>query len=254
MIMRLSAPSDAIEFSAQNIYGERVRLSDFKGKRVMLSFFRDAACPFCNLRLYELTHQYTAWKKGGLVVIAVFSSPSDQVQAFVARNPRPFHMISDPELAIYRRYGVEHSTTALFKALIFKMPRIIGGVKTGGRPSKNPNIRLVPADFLIDEQGQVAETWYGRDTSDHIPLERVQAFIDQGKAQSAAVSVAEEALAAAQEQLTVVEEKYAAVSARCAKLEAQVRSLAHMNALQKQLLSAYKKEAEPLQNTVASTV
>ena len=34
----------------------------------MLSFFRDAACPFCNFRIYELTHKYKSWQQDGLEV------------------------------------------------------------------------------------------------------------------------------------------------------------------------------------------
>ena len=85
----------------------------------MLSFFRDAACPFCNLRVYELNHKYKAWQEQGLEIVTVFSSPSHEVKAHVARHPRPFTMISDPDIAIYNQYGVEHSALALVKALFF---------------------------------------------------------------------------------------------------------------------------------------
>jgi hypothetical protein len=64
------------------------------------------------------------------------------------------------------------------KALLFKLPRIVRGIRTGGYPSKNPNVKLVPADFLINEKGHIEDCWYGRDTSDHMPLERVQTFIE----------------------------------------------------------------------------
>ena len=36
----------------------------------------------------------------------------------------------------------------------------------------------VPADFLVDEYGLIRDIWYGRDTSDHIPLKRVDACIN----------------------------------------------------------------------------
>jgi peroxiredoxin len=179
--MRLKAPSPSIDFSTQDIHGTPFRLSDYLGQRVVLSFFRDAACPFCNFRVYELTHQYKAWKEKGLKVIVVFSDTRKKVAAHVAKHPRPFVMLADPSLALYSRYGVEQSALALFKALVFRLPRIIKGILTGGRPSNNPHIKLVPADFLIDEHGLIQEIWYGRDTSDHIPLERITACIEAGK-------------------------------------------------------------------------
>ncbi len=51
--------------------------------------------------------------------------------------------------------------------------RIVGlaGLKTS---------HLMPADFLIDEQGRIAETWDGRDAGDRIPLGRVELFAVRG--------------------------------------------------------------------------
>lgn len=179
--MRIQAPSRAIDFDTVDIYGEPIRLSDYRGKKVILSFFRDAACPFCNFRVYELTHQYKRWQRENLEVITFFSSPAEEVKAHVARYPRPFRMVSDPNLEIYHQYGVEHSAMALLKAMLFRIPRIYKGIRTGGRPRPNPHVKLVPADFLLNEAGQVVETWYGRNTSDHIPLERIDAFIEEGR-------------------------------------------------------------------------
>lgn len=178
--MRLQAPQPSIDFDTRDIYGNPIKLSDFHGKKVMLSFFRDAACPFCNFRVYELTHRYREWQRQGVEVLAVFSSSDTQVREHVARHPRPFRLISNPDLDIYSHYGVEKSAGALIKAMLFKLPRIIRGFQTGGRPKPNPNVTLVPADFLINESGDIIDVWYGRDTSDHIPLDRVQAFINTG--------------------------------------------------------------------------
>jgi thioredoxin-dependent peroxiredoxin len=176
--MRLSTPNRSLNFSTKDIYGNPFRLSDLRGKRVMLSFFRDAACPFCHLRVYELTHNYQHWRDQNLEVIAVFSDTSEQVRRFVARHPRPFPMLADPHLQLYNHYGVEHSGVALLKAMLFKLPRIIKGFFYGAKPSNNPHVKLVPADFLFTEDGTLERAWYGRNTSDHIPLDEVQAFID----------------------------------------------------------------------------
>ena len=179
--MRLTAPSQGIDFRTHDIYGKPISLRDFIGKRVMLSCFRSAGCPFCNFRLYELTHKYKAWQAQGFEVIAVFSSPVDEVQKYVAKHPRPFRIIADPDLQVYSRYGVEQSAAAILKAILFKLPRIIRGIALGGLPLKNAHPTLVPADFLVDEYNLIRDIWYGRDTSDHIPLKRVEAFIRRAR-------------------------------------------------------------------------
>lgn len=174
--MRLIAPCEEIDFRAKDIFGEHFQLSELRGKRVALSFFRDAACPFCNYRIYELTSKYDEWKASGLEIVTIFSDTDEQVRKYVAKRPRPFTMISDPKLQLYDKYGVEQSALALFKALVFKLPEVIRGFATGGRPTNNPHIKLVPADFLIDVDGEVVETWYGKNTADHIPIQRLAEF------------------------------------------------------------------------------
>lgn len=178
--MRLTAPSQGVDFITYDIYGKPIALRDFRGKRVMLSFFRNAGCPFCNFRIYELTHKYKDWAYQGLEVITFFASTPEEVQRYVAKHPRPFRMIGDMNLDIYARYGVEHSAFAILKALFFKLPRVIRGFMLGNLAKKNEHPTLVPADFLVDENGVIRDIWYGRDTSDHIPLKRVEAFVRQG--------------------------------------------------------------------------
>ncbi len=214
--MQLKAPTQAIDIETQDIFGNAFSLNQLRGQRVMLCFFRDAACPFCNLRLYELTQKYEQWKSSGLIVVAVFSSPANEVRDFVARRPRPFIMLSDPNLQIYDRYGIEHSAKAMLKALFFKLPRVLGGIAKGGRPRANPHADLIPADFLVNEKGRIVETWYGENTSDHMPLAQVQAFANKGSTES---------LGNNKNQQSSTELKLKEALLRAAKLEATVKQL-----------------------------
>ena len=74
--------------------------------------------------------------------------------------------------------------SALFKAIIFNLPEIIKGLAKGGRPTNNPHIKIVPADFLIDVDGRIVELHYGKNTADHIPLKRLQRFASRRKKKS----------------------------------------------------------------------
>lgn len=176
--MRLTAPLKAQDFKTSDIYGNPFDLRDFRGKKVVLSFFRNAGCPFCNFRVYQLTQTYQEWKDRDVEIVAVFSDTPEQVRNFVARKPRPFLMLADPNLELYDLYHVEHSVWAAVKALLFKLPTFARGLRLGVSTTLNPHPKLVPADFLIDEKGVVKRTWYGRNTSDHIPLEEIYEFID----------------------------------------------------------------------------
>jgi len=178
--MKLSAPCLAQDFQAHDTNGNLFKLSDYKGKPIILSFFRDASCPFCNMRVYEFTQKYKEWEKLGIVVVAIFSSPANQIQNFITKHPRPFISIGDPELLIYDKYGIKSSHIGLIKALLFKIPRLVNGIKKGAKTDfKNPNGYIIPADFMISPNGKIVDLWYGRDVADHMPMKRVESFVNR---------------------------------------------------------------------------
>lgn len=183
--MRLNAPMPAPDFEVTDIYGATVRLRDFRGRRVMLSFFRDAACPFCNLRVYELSHNYKGWKSRGLEIIAFFRSSTDDIRHYVAKYPRPFIIVGDKEMKIYDRYGVEHSVIGMLRGMMLRMPRMMRAMFKGFLPRLRGDQTLVPADFLIDENGLIRMVYYGRDIGDHIPMGFIRSFVEMERKQAA---------------------------------------------------------------------
>ena len=88
------------------------------GRRTLLSLFRDAACPFCNFRIYELTGHHHALSSLGLNVIAVFQSSPAAVRRFVARQPRPFRVVAEPLGETHDLYGLEYSLWRKLKAIV----------------------------------------------------------------------------------------------------------------------------------------
>lgn len=178
--MKLKPPCPAIDFTSHSIEEQQVSLSELRGKPLILSFFRDAACPFCNMRVFEYTKKFEEWDELGIVVIAVFSSSNNQIREFVTQHPRPFITIGDPQLSIYNKYGIEESANGLLKALLFRFPRIINGFRLGAKADpKKPNGKLIPADFLISPSGKIVDLWYGGNASDHMPMKRIERFVSK---------------------------------------------------------------------------
>jgi peroxiredoxin len=176
--MKLFAPSAAPALDLVDIYGKTIPIGG-SGRRTLLSFFRDAACPFCNFRIYELTHHHQSLATLGLDIIAVFGSSQGEVLRFVARHPRPFRVAADPVGASHARYGIERSFWRKLKAIVTRVPTLIRGLRIVGLAGLDTN-NLMPADFLIDEHGRIVETYYGSDAGDRIPLERVELFLARG--------------------------------------------------------------------------
>ncbi|HVA54576.1 MAG TPA: redoxin domain-containing protein [Gammaproteobacteria bacterium] len=184
--MRLVAPVKAPDFDVIDVRGNRIRLSNYRGRRVMLSFFRDASCPFCNFRCYELTHSCKEWRQRGLEIIAFFHSDDADILHYMARYPRPFIIIGDPNLEIYVKYGIERSLWAVLRGTMLHIHRMLRGMTKGPLPRMSADQLLVPADFLIDERGLIQEVYYGRDIGDHIPITRIRTFIEGGRYANAA--------------------------------------------------------------------
>lgn len=176
--MRLTAPSRAPALQLKDIYGDTIRIGG-GGRRTLLSFFRDAACPFCNYRIYELTQHHKNLAALGLDIVAVFASTPDEVKRFVARHPRPFRLAAEPEQDAYRIYGIERSLWRKLKAIVTRVPTLLKGLRIVGFAGLNTN-NLMPADFLIDEHGNIVEAYYGNDAGDRIPFERIELFLARG--------------------------------------------------------------------------
>lgn len=176
--MRLSAPSKAPLLAFEDIYGRPVVIGG-KGRRTLLCFFRDAACPFCNFRIYELTSHHAALSALGLDIVAVFASTPEAVQRFVARKPRPFSVVADSSSRAHEAFGIERSFWRKLKGIVTRVPTLIKGLRIVGLAGLNTT-HLMPADFLIDEYGRIIEAHYGGDAGDRIAFERVELFLARG--------------------------------------------------------------------------
>lgn len=183
--MRLKSPAPAPQLVLKDVSGKPVAIGGRSGRRTLLCFFRDAACPFCNYRIYELTHHHASLSALGLDVIAVFTSTPGEVRRFVARKPRPFVVIADPTSAAHEAYGIERSFWRKWKGVFTRIPTLLRGLRIVGVAGLGTG-NLMPADFLIDEDGHIVEAYYGNDAGDRIPFERVELFLARGLLKRAA--------------------------------------------------------------------
>lgn len=180
--MKLNAPCPSVDFQMEDMNGDAISLASLHGKPIILSFFRDAGCPFCNLRVFEFTKRFKEWDKLGIEVIAVFSSSPEEVKQFVTKNPRPFRTIADPDLELYKQYGLKSSVIGFIRGLLLRIPQARAGRKAGAKIDlKNPNATLLPADFLIGFDGRVVDLYYGKDVGDHMPIKRIESFVNKVK-------------------------------------------------------------------------
>ena len=159
------------------INGKVFDLNELKGRRYMLSFFRFAACPFCNLRMHELVQRFGEFAEG-FTVVAIFDSPIENLNHYATRHQATFPVLADPQQFYYRAFAIERSIKGVFKAAIMRLPQVLQSVfvKRFVPMSIQGDLTTLPADFLVDEAGVIQVAYYGADIGDHLPLEQVQAF------------------------------------------------------------------------------
>ena len=106
------APGDcAPDFSAIAVggpyrNGQTVRLSDFRGKTVVIYFYPKDDTPGCTAQACSLRDRYEHFLETGAIVFGVSVDPPESHTRFIAKHGLPFPLISDERQEIVQSYGV----------------------------------------------------------------------------------------------------------------------------------------------------
>ena len=180
--MKISAGRKAIAFEKKDIFGETISFSPAINQKVMLSFFRYASCPLCNLRINTLIKRYDELTAAGLSIIAVFQSPVESIRNYVGKQDAPFPIIADPEQELYKLYGVTGSMLGMLKTS-FRVKDLSQSFSMGYLPGKiEGTFTMIPADFLVNENFVIDRAFYGKDVGDHLPLTEVYSWLGMNAA------------------------------------------------------------------------
>lgn len=176
--MKLKATQMAVPFTVHDISDNPISLADYQGKKLLLSFYRYASCPFCNLRIHHLVEQHENLRERGLNVLAFFQSPQEKILQYVtAKHAIPFPIVADPDHRIYKMYGLDASWWGYIKGAMkggkLREASRLGLMENDPDGTKN----LIPADFLILPDQTIHTAFYGNDISEHIPFEQIDAFL-----------------------------------------------------------------------------
>ena len=89
---------------AQTQNGEIIRLSDFKGRKLVLYFYPKDSTPGCTAEACDLRDNYHRFIEQGYAVVGVSRDSQASHQRFIAKYSLPFPLISDPDTAILQAY------------------------------------------------------------------------------------------------------------------------------------------------------
>ncbi len=176
--MRLLEGQQAPRFTSTDVKGQPITLDMYNGKYVLLSFFRYAGCPFCNLTLIKLIERYDNFASRGLQAIAFFQSDDDSINKYVAAKNPPFPIVSDAEKIVYDQYGVESSRLGGLKSLAH-VPETAAAMlkKEVVQGNIGGDTFLMPAQFIIAPDKTIIKAHYGSDFADKIPMFEIEELI-----------------------------------------------------------------------------
>jgi len=101
----VSEGEPAPDFTTTTEAGERVSLSDFRGRPVVLYFYPKDDTSGCTAQACGIRDSYAEFERAGAVVLGI--SPDDEAShvAFKEKYDLPFTLLTDPEHEVADRYG-----------------------------------------------------------------------------------------------------------------------------------------------------
>lgn len=100
------AGQPAPDFDGKTQTGETIRLSDFRGRKVVLYFYPKDDTPGCTKQACNLRDEYSDLQNAGIAVIGVSGDDVASHEAFAEKYDLPFPLVADPGREILEQYGV----------------------------------------------------------------------------------------------------------------------------------------------------
>mgnify|MGYP000633801042 CR=1 FL=1 len=104
--MSIQEGKKALAFTAIDQDGEKIKLADFKGKKLALYFYPKDDTSTCTVQACNLRDHYKNLLKKGYIVLGVSPDSSQSHQKFIAKHELPFPLLVDTEHKIAEAFGV----------------------------------------------------------------------------------------------------------------------------------------------------
>ncbi|HDN2504265.1 TPA: thioredoxin-dependent thiol peroxidase [Clostridioides difficile] len=133
----LSIGTKAPEFTLEDKDGNKVSMSYFKGKKVVVYFYPKDNTPGCTRQACAFRNAYDGFKKEDIQVIGISKDSIKSHQKFAEKHELPFILLSDPDLVAIKAFDV------------WKEKKMYGKTALG----------VVRATYIIDENGIIEKVF-----------------------------------------------------------------------------------------------
>jgi len=145
----------APDFNVRDTDGNEVKLSDFRGRKVVLYFYPKDDTPGCTMQACSIRDSFSEFEERGIKVLGVSLDDQASHRKFADKYELPFTLLADTDHAVADAYGVYGEKEFM-------------GKKYMGVDRKT---------FLIDEQGRIKKVFNKVNVEEHAD-EVLEAFDD----------------------------------------------------------------------------
>ena len=144
--MRLQPGDKAPAFALLDDTGTTVKLSDFKGKRVLLYAYPAAMTPGCTKQACDFRDNLKAFAKQDLVIVGISPDKPEKLAKFREHDDLTFTLLSDPDKSVLASYGA------------FGEKMMYGKTVNG----------VIRSTFVIDPKGTIEQAFYNVKATGHV--------------------------------------------------------------------------------------
>ncbi len=135
MNIQIGQTAPDFELLADN--GEKVKLSDYKGKHVVLYFYPKDMTPGCTTQACDFRDQHESFEELDAVILGVSTDPQTKHEKFKAKYDLPFLLLVDEDHEAAEKYDV------------WKLKKNFGKEYMG----------IERSTFLINKDGELVKEW-----------------------------------------------------------------------------------------------
>ncbi|EKF22934.1 putative peroxiredoxin [Mycolicibacterium hassiacum DSM 44199] len=143
---RLEVGDKAPAFSLPDADGNTVKLSDYKGRKVIVYFYPAASTPGCTKQACDFRDNLRDLNDAGLDVVGISPDKPEKLAKFRDNQQLTFPLLSDPDKKVLKAYGA------------------YGEKKMYGKTVEG----VIRSTFVVDEKGKIALAQYNVKATGHV--------------------------------------------------------------------------------------
>ena len=143
---RLEVGERAPAFSLPDADGKTVKLSDFKGRKVIVYFYPAASTPGCTKQACDFRDSLKSLNGAGIEVVGISPDKPEKLAKFRDAEKLTFPLLSDPDRKVLTAWGT------------FGEKKMYGKTVQG----------VIRSTFVVDEKGKIELAQYNVKATGHV--------------------------------------------------------------------------------------